>query len=140
MLQHKELKELKLITPVGRRLYLTAVLSFCYGLSETDLQVLQWLIEHEGMYSVDDLTKEFKLSRATINRVLSKLADAELVKKEKQRYRGNVPGGKRTGRPRYIYYVDKKELYEKLVQDISMCAEEIMKFVSEYLREEIGEE
>ena len=137
-MQHRELKEIKLVTPVGRRLYLSAVLSFCYGLSETDLQVLQWLIEHEGEYSVDDLTKEFRLSRATINRVLSKLADAELVKKEKQRYRGDSSGSKRTGRPRYMYYVDKKELYDKLVKDISMCAEEIMKFVSEYLREEIA--
>jgi len=115
-------------TPAGRRLDFKMLMEFCYNLTETDVMILEWMLEKgKGKeYSVDDIKDVFNLSRATVNRVLSKLADMELINKKKKKRNG-------TGRPRYVYSIDPDRMYEKLVGDITNCSAEIERYVKKLL-------
>ncbi len=122
-------KSIVIKTPAGRRLDLRRIMEFCYDLSETDVMILEWMLNEGGGndYAVDDLRKVFNLSRATVNRVLSKLADMELIDKRKKKRSG-------TGRPRYVYSVTPERLYEKLLEDITKCSKEISEYVKTVLQ------
>jgi len=115
-------------TPAGRKLDFKMLMEFCYNLTETDVMILEWMLKQgrNKEYSVDDIKDVFNLSRATVNRVLSKLADMELVEKKKKKRNG-------TGRPRYVYSIDPEKMYEKLVGDITSCSSEIEDYVKSIL-------
>ncbi|MCE4615337.1 MAG: hypothetical protein F7B60_07415 [Desulfurococcales archaeon] len=115
-------------TPAGRKLDFRMLMEFCYNLTETDVMILEWMLKQgKGKeYSVDDIRDVFNLSRATVNRVLSKLADMELIDKKKKRRN-------ETGRPRYVYSIDSDKMYEKLVRDISNCSSEVEQYVKNML-------
>ncbi|MCG2907460.1 MAG: MarR family transcriptional regulator, partial [Sulfolobales archaeon] len=73
----------KFVLPSGKELTLLDVLSFCYGLSETDVQVLMALLKSSPK-STEDLEQELQLSKASVNRSLNKLLSMELVKRIKE--------------------------------------------------------
>ncbi|MET1128954.1 MAG: helix-turn-helix domain-containing protein [Thermoproteota archaeon] len=120
-------KRLKL--PTGRETILAEALRFCYDLSETDATILFKLLE-DGEYTVDDLTRALGLTKATINRGLSKLMELGFVNRTRER-------ASRIGRPRFKYYVDDPEkVINKLISDFEECAQSLRE-VLEGIRKEV---
>ncbi|QIW24847.1 MarR family transcriptional regulator [Sulfolobus sp. S-194] len=110
--------------PSGKDAGLVDILSFCYGLSETDVQVLIALAKSEAR-GTEDLESDLKLSKASINRSLNKLLEMGLVMRIKE------PGNK-AGRPRYLYKTrDYNELKQKILSDIKDCAEKMAQLVDQ---------
>jgi predicted transcriptional regulator len=110
------------VLPSGKELTLLDVLSFCYGLSETDVQVLMALLKSSPK-TADELEQELQLSKASVNRSLNKLLSMELVKRIKET-------GNRAGRPRHIYFVPGfDELKGKLVKEIEDCTDSIRNLI-----------
>jgi len=108
--------------PSGKDAGLVDILSFCYGLSETDVQVLMALTRGEAK-GTEDLENDLRLSKASINRSLNKLVELGLVTRIKE-------AGNKAGRPRYLYKAkDYKEIKEKLLSDIRNCAEEMARLI-----------
>ncbi len=64
----------RLRLPTGREVALLDGLKFCYDLSETDAVILFELLRGKE-YTVDSLTDLLNLSKATINRGLTKLVE-----------------------------------------------------------------
>ena len=105
--------------PSGKEITVIDVFAFCYGLSETDVQVLMALMR-SGPKTTEDLEQELKLSKASINRSLTKLLDLDLVKRTKET-------GNKAGRPRYLYSARNfEELRDKINKDIEGCANSIV--------------
>ncbi|BFH72453.1 HTH-type transcriptional regulator Lrs14 [Sulfurisphaera javensis] len=110
--------------PSGKDAGLVDILSFCYGLSETDVQVLIALAKSEAR-GTEDLETDLKLSKASINRSLNKLLEMGLVMRIKE------PGNK-AGRPRYLYKTkDYNELKQKILNDIKDCADKMAQLVDQ---------
>ena len=110
--------------PSGKDAGLVDILSFCYGLSETDVQVLIALAK-SGAKGTEDLEADLKLSKASINRSLNKLLEMGLVMRIKE------PGNK-AGRPRYLYKAkDYNELKQKILNDIKDCANKMSQLVDQ---------
>jgi Predicted transcriptional regulator len=112
----------KFVLPSGKELTLLDVLSFCYGLSETDVQILMALLRSSPK-STEDLEQELQLSKARVNVSLNKLLSLELVKRIKE-------AGNKAGRPRHIYFVPNfDELKGKVVKEIEDCTNSIRNLV-----------
>jgi predicted transcriptional regulator len=112
----------KFVLPSGKELTLMDILSFCYSLSETDVQVLMALLKSSPK-STEDLEQELQLSKASVNRSLNKLLSMDLVKRIKE------PGNK-AGRPRYLYSaMSYEELKAKLTREIEDCTKSIKDLV-----------
>jgi predicted transcriptional regulator len=120
----------KFMLPSGKELTLLDVLSFCYGLSETDVQVLMALLKSSPK-STEDLEQELQLSKASVNRSLNKLLSMELVKRIKET-------GNKAGRPKYLYSATNfDELKGKVVKEIEDCTNSIRNLVSTQLNPSI---
>ncbi len=112
----------KLLLPSGKELTIIDVLGFCYGLSETDAQVLMALMR-SGPKATEDLEQELQLSKASINRSLNKLLELDLVKRIKET-------GNKAGRPRYLYSArNYEELRNKIIKDVEDCMKNILELV-----------
>mgnify|MGYP001770635885 FL=1 len=112
----------KLMLPSGKELTIVDVLGFCYGLSETDAQVLMALMR-SGPKATEDLEQELQLSKASINRSLNKLLELDLVKRIKET-------GNKAGRPRYLYSARNfEELRDKIIKDVEDCMNNILQLV-----------
>ena len=110
--------------PSGKDAGLVDILSFCYGLSETDVQVLMALMRGDAK-GTEELETELKLSKASINRSLNKLLEMTLVMRIKE------PGNK-AGRPRYLYKAkDYAELKSKMLDDIKSCSDKMAELVNQ---------
>lgn len=109
------LVERKLRLPTGREAAIVEGLKFCYDLSETDAVILFELLRGEE-YTVDDLTGKLGLSKATVNRGLTKLVELGFVSRRREK-RSTV------GRPRYVYYVkDPRKVIERMIEDFVQCS------------------
>ncbi len=101
--------------PNGREITPLEALRFCYNLSETDIDVLLYILRG-GKYDVDTLAKELNLSKATINRSLNKLVSLGFVEKERETR-------KSAGRPKYYYYAKNVDiLLARIKSDLEHCA------------------
>lgn len=110
--------------PSGKDAGLVDILSFCYGLSETDVQVLMALAKADAK-GTEELERDLKLSKASINRSLNKLLEMGLVMRIKE------PGNK-AGRPRYLYKTKGyNELKQKILEDLRNCADNMAKIIEE---------
>jgi predicted transcriptional regulator len=110
------------VLPSGKELTLLDVLSFCYGLSETDVRILMALLRSSPK-STDDLSQELQLSKSIVNISLNKLLGLGLVKRIKET-------GNKAGRPRHIYFVPGfDELKGKLVKEIEDCTDSIRNLI-----------
>ncbi len=119
--------EKKVRLPTGKEIGVFDILTFCYGLSETDVEVLKQVAEcGEKGATVDYIVKTLKLSRASISRSLSKLVDLGFIIRRKL-----PPAG--AGRPKYVYVsVTPKELAEKIYSDIEKCTSSAKTLIEEF--------
>ena len=105
----------KLRLPTGKEALIVEGLRFCYDMSETDAAILFELLKGDK-YTVDELTEKLKLSKATVNRSLSKLVELGFVSREREKRSG-------VGRPRYRYYIEKPEdVVKRIVEDFERCS------------------
>jgi Predicted transcriptional regulator len=113
--------------PSGKDANLVDILSFCYGLSETDITVLLSLIKGAPR-GTEEIEGELKLSKASINRSLNKLLEMNLVMRVKET-------GNKAGRPRYLYRArNYDELREKITTDIKDCSNKMEGLIQTVLR------
>jgi predicted transcriptional regulator len=113
--------------PSGKDAGLADVLAFCYGLSETDVQVLLALMRGEAK-GTEEMEEELKLSKASINRSLNKLLEMEFVMRIKET-------GNKAGRPRYLYRAkDYSMLRGKMLEDIRACSSAMADLVERVLK------
>ena len=106
------------LLPSGKELKLSDVLRFCYGLSETEIQILMTLLKSRPK-TTQELKQELQVSKASVSRSLNKLLNLGLIKRTKG-------AEKKYGRPKYIYYVpDFNEFKEKLTKEIEECTNDI---------------
>jgi predicted transcriptional regulator len=111
------------LLPSGKELTLHDVLHFCYGLSETEVEILMTLIRSSPKLAYD-LEQELQLSKAIVNRSLNKLLSMGLVKRTKDTE-------KKRSRPKYVYYIPSfEELKDKLVKEIEDCTNSIRNLIS----------
>ncbi len=110
--------------PSGRELTLMELMKFCYDLSMTDIEIYFKLLK-EGNKTIDDLSKELGLSKATVSRSLNKLLGLGFVLRER------MPSSAGIGRPRYLYKADINKFYTKLQRDIQECTASVRRFAEE---------
>jgi len=119
-----QISKARIQLPSGKNAGLANILSFYYGLSETDVQVLMTLMRG-GARSIEELETELKLSKASINNSLNDLFEMDFVTRVKE------PGNK-AGRPRYLYKAkDYTELKSKVLEDIKSCSDKMVELVSQ---------
>ncbi len=121
--------EFRLRLPSGRESTLADVMRFCYDLSDTDTQILVEILKggSEG-YTVEELAERLRLSKATANRSLNKIAELGFVSRKREKREG-------VGRPRYRYYVDDPaRVISKIKEDLKNCCEEYMKRFDQFLK------
>ena len=110
------------LLPSGKELKLLDVLRFCYGLSETEVQILTMLLKSRPK-TTQELERELGLSKAIVSRSVNKLLSMGLVKRTKTTE-------KRYGRPKYIYYIpDLSEFKNKLAKEIEECTNSIRNLI-----------
>jgi predicted transcriptional regulator len=106
-----------------QKLILKRFLEVAYGLSDADVEMfLRILRTHEGK-DVDSIAKELNISKSRASLILKKLNDAGLVEKQKV-------SQSKGGRPKYIYYINKQELKDKLNKRV----EELCKNLADMLK------
>jgi len=116
-------KSQNFLLPSGKELKLSDILHFCYGLSETETQILMTLIRSSPKLA-HELEQELQLSKAIVNRSLNKLLSMGLVKRTKDTE-------KKRRRPKYVYYIPNfEELKDKLVKEIEDCTNSIRNLIS----------
>ncbi len=107
--------------PSGKEVSLVNLMKFCYDLSETDIEIYFKLLK-SGARTIDDLSREMNLSKATISRSLNKLLGLGFIERER------LASSTGIGRPKYLYKADEKKFSEKLVRDIEECSRLVRKF------------
>ena len=118
----------RLRLPTGREVALLDGLKFCYDLSETDAVILFELLRGKE-YTVDSLTDLLNLSKATINRGLTKLVELGFVERIREK-RSQV------GRPRYKYSISNpKRIVSRIMKDFEQCSEAFKNALREAFRE-----
>jgi predicted transcriptional regulator len=112
----EELQNVRVRLPSGREARVVDAIGFCYDLSDTDISVLRELLQR-GTKGEDELAAALKLSKASINRSVNKLASLGFVERLKD------PNSK-GGRPRYLYKpMQLEQLFERMRKDFNYCAE-----------------
>lgn len=99
--------------PDGREVDVQEVISFLYGLSRSDVEVLHTIMCKGGKISTEDLAETLNVTKASISKSINNLLYKGLINREKV-----ADDEKRKGRPAYVYWVNKEELYERVVADV----------------------
>lgn len=114
--------------PSGKELAFIDIVKFCYDLSETDIELLFKLV-NEGDKTIDEISSELGLSKATVSRSLNRLLGLGFIE------RNRVPSGVGIGRPKYVYRADRKKIEEKLRRDIDYCVAAVKDYMSRMFNE-----
>lgn len=100
--------------PSGKEVSVVEVLRFFYDFNETDVMVLLKILK-KGSMTLDDLSRETNMSKASVSRSISKLYSLGFVSKEK------ISGKNVRGRPKYVYHVNRESALKKIYENIEMC-------------------
>lgn len=127
MVEVLEFSKFKVKLPSGKEVGVIDALTFCYGLSDTDVEVLKVLMEKENA-TEDDVSDRLGLSKASVNRSLNKLMSIGFIERE----RGQTP---KMGRPRYVYKTaDPNSMLERIKGDFHECARLFSSVISSLLK------
>jgi predicted transcriptional regulator len=126
-----EVESEKVVLPSGKEVKLLDALSFCYDISDTEYKVLQAVIEKKTA-TEDELVESLKLSKASINRSLNKLASLGFVIREKMQ-------SSKGGRPKYVYKaVETQQLVEHIREDFKKCSQMFINILPKVLLSSLG--
>jgi len=106
-----------------QKLILKRFLEVAYGLSDADVEMFLRILRTQEGKDVDSISKELNISKSRASLILKKLNDAGLIDKQKM-------SQSKGGRPKYVYFVNKAELKEKLTKR----ADELCKTLAEMLK------
>ncbi|MEM0374634.1 MAG: helix-turn-helix domain-containing protein [Sulfolobaceae archaeon] len=106
-----------------QKLILKRFLEVAYGLSDADVEMFLRILKTQEGKDVDTISKELNISKSRASLILKKLNDAGLIEKQKM-------SQSKGGRPKYVYYVNKSELKDKL----SRRADELCKSLADMLK------
>ncbi|ARM76095.1 helix-turn-helix domain-containing protein [Acidianus manzaensis] len=98
-------------------------LMVAYGLSEADVDAFMKIVNSSEGKDVDAISADLGISKSRASLILKKLADAGLIEKQKN-------SGSKGGRPKFMYYVDKKEVIDKMQKK----AQEVCKDLSSIIQ------
>jgi len=101
--------------PSGKEVSIIEVLKFFYDFNETDVIILLKILKNHSV-TLDDLSRETNLSKASISRSISKLYSLGFVSREK------TTGKSVKGRPKYIYRVNRESALNKIYENIEKCS------------------
>ncbi|MCC6030462.1 MAG: MarR family transcriptional regulator [Desulfurococcales archaeon] len=101
--------------PSGKEVSIIEVLKFFYDFNETDVIILLKILKNHSV-TLDDLSRETNLSKASISRSISKLYSLGFVSREK------TTGKAVKGRPKYIYRVNRESALNKIYENIEKCS------------------
>lgn len=117
--------EPELRLPNGRELTAYKIFNFCFDLSETDLIILQKLLDKE--MSINELSKELGMSRTIIWIHLNNLSKIGILAKTIKH------DAKKVGRPNYFFKIDKEVFLEQVVKNgIGECADAIVRYAARF--------
>jgi len=119
-------EEVDIKLPSGKELTLYDLVKFCYDLSETDLEILFRLMDSKKK-TIEELSEELKLSKATVSRSLSKLLGLGFVTRARESASHNV------GRPKYTYYSTIEIVENRMKKDVERCSEVVRDFITKVL-------
>lgn len=97
-----------------------------YGLSDSDVEAFLRIIKSTSGKDVDSIASELGISKSRASLILKKLADAGLIEKQKT-------AQSKGGRPKYIYYVAKSELKQKLLEKAEDSCKDLSEIISSLL-------
>lgn len=98
-----------------------------YGLNEKEVQLIFRLLYSDTKLNIEELAEEFKVSKALISKSLSELANKGLIEREKVSNEG------RKGRPIYVYYVDREQLFKRISRDLEELVQASIAKLKEYI-------
>ena len=123
------MSEDKVTFPDGRTVEIHEFLAFMYGLSSSDVNVLHLLMVKGKKMTADEIAEELGVTKASVSKSLNNLLDKGLIIREKEESED-----KRKGRPSYLYWVDKEQLYNKLEKDLEKLATEVREGLIQHLK------
>lgn len=108
--------------PDGREVDIHEVISFLYGLSKSDVEVLHLLMTKGKKLDTDELAGSLHVTKASISKSINNLLYKGLINRDKV-----VDQTKQKGRPNYVYWVNNDELYGRLIQDLNKLVDTVKK-------------
>ncbi|AWS00721.1 MarR family transcriptional regulator [Metallosphaera hakonensis] len=108
----------KIRFPDGREVDIQDVIAFLYGLSRSDVEVLHTLTCKGSKMSTEELAEALKVTKASISKSINNLLYKGLINREKV-----TEDEKRKGRPAYMYWVNRDDLYDRVIADMEKLAE-----------------
>ncbi|AWR97445.1 MarR family transcriptional regulator [Acidianus sulfidivorans JP7] len=106
-----------------KSILLRRFLMVAYGLSEADVDAFMKIVNSQEGKDVDAISSDLGISKSRASLILKKLADAGLVEKQKN-------SGSKGGRPKFMYYVDKKAVIDKMLKK----SQEVCKDLSDIIQ------
>ncbi|AHC51511.1 TrmB family transcriptional regulator [Sulfolobus acidocaldarius SUSAZ] len=113
--------------PYQKKTQIEKLLEFIYGLNEKEVQLIFRLLYSDTKLNIEELAEEFKVSKALISKSLSELANKGLIEREKVSNEG------RKGRPIYVYYVDREQLFKRINRDLEELVQASIAKLKEYI-------
>ncbi|AAY80569.1 helix-turn-helix domain-containing protein [Sulfolobus acidocaldarius] len=113
--------------PYQKKTQIEKLLEFMYGLNEKEVQLIFRLLYSDTKLNIEELAEEFKVSKALISKSLSELANKGLIEREKVSNEG------RKGRPIYVYYVDREQLFKRISRDLEELVQASIAKLKEYI-------
>lgn len=108
---------------IEKNLLLKRFLMVGYTLSEADVEAFIKIVRSGTGKDVDSIAAELGISKSRASLILKKLSDAGLVEKQKS-------SGSKGGRPKYVYYVNRNEVIEKMKQRASELCTDLSSIIS----------
>ncbi len=112
----------KIRFPDGREVDIHEVISFLYGLSRSDIEVLHILMTKGKKLDTDELAGALHVTKASISKSINNLLYKGLINRDKV-----IDQTKQKGRPNYVYWVNNEELYGRLIQDLNKLVDTVKK-------------
>lgn len=105
-----------ILFPDGRRVSLSEVLGFIYGLNQSELKVLDLLIRDKEKLTAEEIERRLNLTKIAINRSLTTLLVKGLIHEERQLILEDQLND--IARLRVSYFANEDELYDKVIKDL----------------------
>ncbi|MEM0130971.1 MAG: helix-turn-helix domain-containing protein [Saccharolobus sp.] len=96
-----------------------------YGLSEADVDAFLKILNSSTGKDVDTVASELGISKSRASLILKKLADSGLIEKDKNTMN-------KGGRPKFMYYVKKEELKQKLTKKAEELCKDLQTIISSF--------
>lgn len=107
--------ELKIQFPDGRQVNFHKLIEFLYGLNESEVNILHLLMSTNEKLSVEEISKRLEIAKTSISKPVNVLLSKGLI------FRDNAEGDRRR-RPKYLYYADKRAVFNKIINDLEAIA------------------